>query len=65
LLEGEVVTLHTSFTRGKRVFVKLRNGTSFIDKFIERGRAHVTLFKYGDVDIADIKSMTIAKVRPH
>jgi hypothetical protein len=57
------MTLHTHFTRGKRVFVKLHDGAAFVDKFIERGRAHVTLDEAGDVDIDQTKSMTIAKVR--
>jgi hypothetical protein len=57
------MTLHTHFTRGKRVFVKLRDGQTFIDKCVERRRAHVTLQDRGDVYIKDIKSMTIAKQR--
>ena len=55
------MTLHTKFYKGKRIFVKLHDGSSFIDKYVERGRAHVTLAMHGDIEIYKIKSMTIAK----
>lgn len=55
---------HTAVPRGKRVRVVLKNGDTFIDKFIER-RAHEVVFEKHTTPIADMESMTIYRVPPH
>lgn len=49
---------HTSCQKGKRVFVRLRNGQEFVDKFVEKkGRFIQTehyRFKTSDIDIFTI-----------
>ena len=52
---------HTTFTRGKRVFVKLCDGSLFIDKFIEKLSKGVVFFDKGLVKTSNIKSISIYK----
>jgi len=54
------VTPHTACYRGKRVLVKLRDGTTFIDKFFDRTKSHV-FFDEHKVKKSDIKSFSIIK----
>lgn len=52
--------LHTHFTRGKRLMVILRDGTSFIDKFVATTRTHM-VFETVTVKLDRIRSATINK----
>lgn len=52
---------HTRCRKGKRVFVRLRNGTSFFDHFEAYGSKWVAFRTYGKVLKADLKTMTIAR----
>ncbi len=53
-------TPHTTFRRGKRVIVKLRNGDYIIDKFVERTGKFIILENHMLKPI-DILSMGIYK----
>lgn len=55
---------HTAVPRGKRVRVVLKDGTEFVDKFIDR-RPHDVVFETRSEKIADIQSMTIYRMPPH
>jgi len=50
---------HTNFTPGKRVYVKLKSGQQFVDRFVEKRARAVFLEQRGKVLNADITSMTI------
>lgn len=45
---------HTSAPRGKRIYVVLKNGETFVDKFIER-RPHHIVFAGRVVEATDIQ----------
>ena len=53
-------TPHTAVKRGKRVKVVLKNGETFVDKFVERTSRYVT-FETRKVLKGDIKSFAIFK----
>jgi hypothetical protein len=55
---------HTTVPRGKRVRVVLKDGSEFVDKFIER-RPHDLVFEGRTVPARDIQSLTIYRVPPH
>lgn len=55
---------HTVVARGKRVRVVLKDGTEFVDKFIER-RPHDLIFEGRKVAAADVQSLTIYRAPPH
>lgn len=52
-------TPHTNCRRGKRVILTLKNGTRYVDKFIERTGKGVKLERLGVVRGRDIRAMTI------
>lgn len=54
-------TPHTSAYRGKRVHVVLKNGQSFVDKFVEKTGRYVRFRNVGKVIRGDIKAFTIVK----
>jgi hypothetical protein len=55
---------HTHAPRGKRIRVVLKDGSVFVDKFIER-RAHDVVFAERTVRAGLIKSFTIWRTPPH
>ena len=55
------VGIHTHFNKGKRVFVRLRDGTVFMDRFVERESRFVRLEARGRIRTRDIDVMGIAK----
>lgn len=52
---------HTHFARGKRVYVRLRDETSFYDRFVRREGRFVTFAARGRVRTRDIDVIGIAK----
>lgn len=56
-------TPHTSTYKGKTVFIRLKDGTSFEDKFKDKKQKFVFLEKAGKVPIVDIKSFSIRKLK--
>lgn len=53
------MTIHTSTFKGKRVYVALKNGDKFVDKFLDKKSNYVLLDEKGKVNKSDIKTMTI------
>lgn len=54
-------TPHTAAWRGKRIKVVLRDGTTFVDKFIERTMSHVFFEEHGRFKKSDIRAFIIIK----
>lgn len=54
-------TPHTTVYKGKRVRVVLRNGTTFVDKFVERTSKYVKMEQHPHLEPHDIRSFTINK----
>lgn len=54
---------HTTFYRGKRVRIVLRNGQVIIDRFVER-TGHYVVFENNRLRGRDIRSATIYKETP-
>lgn len=53
------MTAHTSTYKGKRVYVVLKSGQTFVDKFKDK-KSHIVEFEeHGKVKKAEIKVMTI------
>jgi hypothetical protein len=52
---------HTSCRRGKRVIVKMMNGETFIDKFVEATPKWMILEKRGKIEKICVKSFAIYK----
>jgi hypothetical protein len=59
------VSLHTATNRGKRVRIKKRDGTVFVDKFLDRTDSAVQLQDHGWVSKSDIQSMSDFQMREH
>jgi hypothetical protein len=53
------VTIHTSTYKGKRVYVVLKTGEKFVDKFVDKKSGYVVLAEKGKIRKASIKTMTI------
>lgn len=56
-------TPHTSCPRGKRVRVVLKDGTEFVDKFMEHTAGHLVIFAAHQVRQGDIKIFTILRAK--
>lgn len=54
-------TPHTSVYKGKRVEVVLRNGVTYIKRFIERTNKYIVLEDIGKIAKSNIKSFKIIK----
>lgn len=50
---------HTSFRQGQKVFVKLRSGEQFTDKFQERKGRYIHLQERGKIENERLASVTI------
>ncbi|WP_428491753.1 hypothetical protein [Rhodopila sp.] len=50
---------HLHFTPGKRLFVKMVDGSCFVDKFVETRSRHIVLDERGKVMNCDLLSVTI------
>lgn len=58
-------TPHTATRQGKRVFVQLKNGERFVDRFVTRTGNKVVIFEQrGRVPVGDIKSFSNFKPQP-
>jgi hypothetical protein len=51
--------IHTDFKKGVKLFVIRKDGTKFIDKFVEKKRAVIIFKNYDRVKIKDLRSITI------
>lgn len=51
--------MHTSTNKGKRVFVKLKDGTSFVAKFKDKKSGRIMFFDHEDVLTDDMTSFNI------
>jgi len=56
-------TPHTSTFKGKTVFIRLKNGDQFEDKFKDKKQKFVILEKAGKIPIIEIKSFSIRKLK--
>lgn len=57
-MKGPARTCHTATFKGKRVFVRLIDGTSFVDRFEDRTKRFVMFRERGKVSKAVIKSFS-------
>jgi hypothetical protein len=53
------MTIHTSTFKGKRVYIALKNGDKFVDKFMDKKSGYVVTKDHGKIKKGDIKTMTI------
>jgi hypothetical protein len=51
--------MHTSTYKGKRVFVRLKAGGQFVDKFLDTKSKYIIFEKFGKVSKREIASFTI------
>ena len=56
-------TPHTATNKGKRVYVQLKDGTEFVDKFLDRKGNHCFFEEHGKIRRRDIKVFTIYRNR--
>jgi hypothetical protein len=56
-------TPHSSTYKGKRVYVILRDGTEFVDKFVDKKGRFVYFETHGRVRIQELRVFTIYKNR--
>lgn len=57
------MTIHTEFRKGQRVFVKMKDGHSFVDKYKGRARNSVVLEEKGKIKINEIRFMSINNLK--
>lgn len=55
------MSTHSSTNRGKRVRIKLNDGTVFVDKFLNTGSGWIEFEERGRIDKKLIKNFTIHK----
>jgi len=55
------MSTHSSTKKGKRVRIKMRDGTTFVDKFLDTGSGWIEFEERGKVLKKDIKNFTIYK----
>ncbi|MFA5880236.1 MAG: hypothetical protein WC860_08745 [Candidatus Margulisiibacteriota bacterium] len=53
------MTTHSSTYKGKRVYIVLKDGASFVDKFVDTKSGYVYTQEKGKLRKADIRTMTI------
>ena len=53
------MTIHSSTYKGKRVYIALKDGTKFVDKFIDKKSGYVITQDHGKIKKSTIKTMTI------
>lgn len=53
--------MHTSTHKGKRVRVKLKDGSVFVDKFLDEKSQHIIFEEQGKVSKSDIVNFSINK----
>ncbi len=53
------MTTHSSTYKGKRVYIVLKDGTSFVDKFVDSKSGYIHLQEKDKVKKVDIRTMTI------
>ena len=58
------MTLHTSTYKWKRVFVVLKNGDKFVDRFMDKKSGYVFFQEQGKIAKSQIKTMTIHRHQP-
>ena len=61
LKRGLMRTPHTSTYKGKRVFVILRDGQRFVDKFLDKKAGYIVFAGRGRVPVREIRVFTINK----
>lgn len=55
------MSTHSSTKKGKRVRITLKDGTVFIDKFLDTGSGWIKFENHGRIDKKLIKNFTIYK----
>ena len=60
---GLDMTIHSTYRKGQKVFVILKNGSSFVDKFVQKKSGTIQFEERGRVPIKDIRAATIYKFR--
>jgi hypothetical protein len=53
--------MHTSTYKGKRVRIKLKDGTVFVDKFLDEKGKHIIFEEHGRVPKIDVINFSIYK----
>jgi hypothetical protein len=56
-------TPHTHYSRGKRLFLIMRNGETFVDRFVERRGRVMVLEDAGRVEVAAIRAVSFYRPR--
>jgi hypothetical protein len=49
---------HTSFPKGKKILIIMKDGTQLTDRYIARHSKHVEFAKIGRIKVTDIRSLT-------
>lgn len=57
------MTIHTSFYKGKKVFLILKDGRAIVDRFMDKRNGGLVLENYGFVKHRDIRCSTVCKAR--
>ena len=57
--------IHTTFPKGKRIVIVMKNGDVHIDKYVDKKKGNYVFFEnLGRLRVKDIKSLTIYR-GPH
>lgn len=51
--------IHTDFKKGTKLFVIRKDGTKFIDNFVEKKSATIIFKNYNRINIKNLRSVTI------
>lgn len=54
---------HTGFKRGTHLYVRMKDGTKFTDKFYDKGSGYVVFESRGKIALKMIKSIGIKRLK--
>lgn len=55
------MSAHSHFAQGQKVFVQLKSGEKFEDKFFERRSTHVVLQQRGRVPMSNVRAISVKR----
>ena len=53
------MTIHTTFVRGRKILIIMKDGEHIVDRFVEKKSGVVVVAERGEIKIADMRACTI------
>lgn len=63
MMNDDIMTAHTEFRKGVSVFVHMKDGKKFYDRYEEKKSSYVFLKDAGKVKIKDVRAISVFRGR--